>query len=350
MKQNQKVIRQSSGIDISMETFDASIFQLLEDFNTQVVSTKKFKNNQDGFDKFYQWVDKFKNKSITINFTMEATGVYYEGLAYFLNDKDETVHVVLPNKSKKFAESLGLRAKTDKVDAKMLGCMGVERQLRKWSPCSVLFRNLRFFTRERESLKQDRTKAKNQLHALNHSQASEQKTITRLEAKIRFLDVQIEDVEGDIEKLIENDILLSKKVKKVLTIPGVGINTLAPIIAETNGFAAMENIKQLTCYSGYDIRIRESGKWKGKNKISKKGNSHIRAVLFFPACTASKHNKPLKKCYERIKEAKKIPMVANTAVQRKLLGLVFTLWKNDTVYDEDYELKKEKKSYINIGN
>jgi hypothetical protein len=63
MKQNQKVIRQSSGIDISMETFDASIFQLLEDFNTQVVSTKKFKNNQDGFDKFYQWVDKFKNKS-----------------------------------------------------------------------------------------------------------------------------------------------------------------------------------------------------------------------------------------------------------------------------------------------
>ena len=36
-------------------------------------------------------------------------------------------------------------------------------------------------------------------------------------------------------------------------------------------------------------------------------------------------------------------MVANTAVQRKLLGLVFTLWKNDTEYDEDYELKKGKK-------
>ena len=280
---------------------------------------------------------------LNINFTMEATGVYYEGLAYFLNNKNETVHVVLPNKSKKFAESLGLRAKTDKIDAKMLGRMGVERQLREWSPCSVLFRNLRFFTRERESLKQDRARAKNQLHALKHSHASEQKTIERLEAKLKFTGIQIEEVESDIDKLIESDKPLSEKVKKVLTIPGIGINTLAPIIAETNGFAVIENIKQLTSYSGYDIRIRESGKWKGKNKITKKGNSHIRAVLFFPACTAAKHNKPLKKCYERIKEAKKIPMIANTAIQRKLLGLVFTLWKNDTIYDEDYELKKEKK-------
>lgn len=343
MNKNQKVIRQSSGVDISMETFDASILQLLEDFSICIVSTKKYKNNQDGFDKFYQWVEKFKNKSISINFTMEATGVYYEDLAYFLNSKNETVHVILPNKSKKFAESLGLRAKTDKIDAKMLGRMGVERKLRKWSPCSALFRNLRFFTRERESLKQDRARAKNQLHALKHSYASEQKTKKRLEAKIKFTDEQIEQVESDIEKLIESDKPLSEKVKKILTIPGIGINTLAPIIAETNGFAAMQNIKQLTSYSGYDVRIRESGKWKGKNKISKKGNSHIRAVLFFPACTAAIHNKPLKKCYERIKDAKKIPMIANTAVQRKLLGLIFTLWKNDTIFDEDYGQKEEKK-------
>jgi transposase len=340
MRQNEKVIRQSLGIDISMETFDVAIVHLFENFDIKTVSTNKFKNSQKGFESFYQWTEKSKNKDVEINFTMEATGVYYENLAYFLNEKDETVHVVLPNKSKKFAESLGLRTKTDKIDAKMLGQMGVERKLRKWSPISPLFLKLRSYTRERESLIHDRTRAKNQLHALNHSRASEQNTIKRLDAKIKFLDEQIEQVEHDIEELIESDTLLYEKVKNVLTAPGVRLNTLAPIIAETNGFAAIVNIKQLTSYAGYDIRIRESGKWKGKNKISKKGNSHIRAVLFFPACTASIHNKHLKNCHTRIKEAKKIPMVANTAVQRKLLALIFTLWKNNTIYIEDYESSK----------
>jgi len=281
---------------------------------------------------------------MSIGYTMEATGVYYEGLAYFLKSKSETVHVVLPNKSKKFAESLGLRSKTDKIDAKMLARMGVERKLLQWNPCSDLFRSLRFLTRERQSLIQDRTKAKNQLHALKHSNKPQSKTTNRLKNKIDFYNEQIEQVEQDIEQLIESDEVLSKKAERVLTIPGIRITTLAPIIAETNGFSVIQNIKQLTSYAGYDIRIRESGKWKGHNKISKKGNSYIRATLFFPACTAAIHNKPLKQTYERIKEKKKIPMVANTSIQRKLLALIYTLWKNDTEFDENYQTKKTEKN------
>jgi len=339
----KKIIRQNVGVDISMETFDACILQLQEDFDIRVVSTKKFKNNQTGFEQFYKWVLKFMIENMDIGYTMEATGVYYEGLAYFLNSKSERVHVVLPNKSKKFAESLGLRSKTDKIDANMLARMGVERKLRQWTPCSNLFRSLRFLTRERQSLIQDRTRAKNQLHALKHSDKPLKKTIDRLTTKIEFYNEQIEQVEQDIEQLIESDESLSKKTKKVLTIPGIRITTLAPIIAETNGFAAIQNIKQLTSYAGYDVRLRESGKWKGHNKISKKGNSHIRAVMFFPACSAATYNKPLKQGYNRIKEKKKIPMVANTAVQRKLLALVYTLWKNDTEFDENYQTKKTRK-------
>ncbi|MBZ4676308.1 MAG: transposase family protein [Anaerophaga sp.] len=341
MEKKKKIIRQSVGIDISMETFDVCIIQMQEDFDTCVVSTKKFSNTQTGFEQFYKWVSKFKTKDMPIAHTMEATGVYYESLAYFLKSKSETVHVVLPNKSKKFAESLGLRSKTDKIDAKMLARMGVERKLLQWNPCSDLFRDLRFLTRERLSLIQDRTRAKNQLHALQHSNKPQKKTIERLITKIAFYDEQIEEVEQDIKQLIESDKILSEKTKRVLTIPGVRLTTLAPIIAETNGFAAIQNIKQLTSYAGYDICIRESGKWKGHNKISKKGNSYIRASLFFPACTAAVHNKPLKQSYDRIKEKKKIPMVANTAVQRKLLALIYTLWENDTEFNENYQVKNK---------
>jgi len=60
MKKKEKIIRQGVGIDISMETFDACIIQLQEDFDTCVVSTKKFKNDQTGFEQFYKWVSKFK--------------------------------------------------------------------------------------------------------------------------------------------------------------------------------------------------------------------------------------------------------------------------------------------------
>ena len=94
-------------------------------------------------------------------------------------------------------------------------------------------------------------------------------------------------------------------MKYLLSIPGVGAITAATIVAETNGFAAIKNMKQLTSYAGLDVRINESGKWKGKSTISKRGNSHIRKALFFPAISHKTHDKTAGKFYERIK-AKKV--------------------------------------------
>jgi len=343
MKTSQKMIKQCIGIDISMSTFDVAIIALMEDFVISKIATKKFENNQQGFELFYKWLKEFIHPEIQLNFTMEATGVYYEHLAYFLFSKDEIVNVVLPNIAKKFSDSLGHRIKTDKADAQMLGRMGVEPQLRRWLPASPKFLKLRSFTRERESVISDRSRAKNQLHALKFSRTPDKKTIARLKEKIEFLDEQISEIELDIDEFIKQDETLASKVKKVLTVPGIRINTLAIIIAETNGFAAISNMKQLTSYAGYDPQIRESGKWSGRSKISKKGNSHIRGALFFPACTAARYNEHLKKCSLRIKESKKIPMIANTAIQRKLLSLIYTLWKNNTEFDNAYEQNKQQR-------
>jgi transposase len=73
-----------------------------------------------------------KDPELMVHFTMEATGVYYEGLAFFLYEKEYALHVVLPNYAKKYAESLGIKSKTDKLDAKALAQMGLERELRLW--------------------------------------------------------------------------------------------------------------------------------------------------------------------------------------------------------------------------
>jgi len=84
-----------------------------------------------GIEVFLAWCNKIIISELSINYTIEATGVYYEGLAFFLYDKEKTCHVLLPNKAKKFAESLNLKSKTDKIAAKMLARMGVERLLVK---------------------------------------------------------------------------------------------------------------------------------------------------------------------------------------------------------------------------
>jgi transposase len=338
-----KILKRNIGIDISKDSFNAAIVELTESFTIKVIANSKFKNNQEGFSLFLKWVKEHVKGEVKASFTMEATGVYYESLAYFLHGKKEVVHVVLPNKSKKYGESLEIKSKTDKIDAQILGRMGAERQLQKWNPSSRLFKALRCLTRERETLIHERTMAKNQLHALVHMEETNQNTIARFNERIEYLTKQVDNVDSDIENMVKSDKALNQNIGRILTIPGIGLITVSVLIAETNGFAAIKNIKQLTSYAGYDVRIRESGKWRGQAKISKKGNSHIRAALFFPACSASIYNEDLKEDYERLKGSKKVAMIANTAIQRKLLGLVYTIWKNNTIFDKAY-VEKQKKS------
>ncbi|SEM47695.1 transposase, partial [Olivibacter domesticus] len=68
------------------------------------------------------------------------------------------------------------------------------------------------------------------------------------------------------------------------------------------------------------------------SKISKKGNSFIRKALYMPALAASRYNKDLKVFYERIIDRKPAKKIGITAVARKLLILIYILWKNDQEY------------------
>ncbi len=146
-----------------------------------------------------------------------------------------------------------------------------------------------------------------------------------------------------IRELISNNEFLNKKLFFLQSIPGISFISAATVIGETLGFESIANAKQLTSYAGYDIVLRESGNFKGKTRISKKGNSHIRAVLHMPSMTCVRCNPTLKQFYNRLKPKKAKPLVALIAVQRKLLILMFTLWKNEEFYDAEFENKKQQK-------
>ncbi len=334
------VLKQNVGIDVSMDSFDVNLSTLDGKFKKQCFGTKKFNNDHVGFQELIQWVDKRKTKEVEVSYTLEFTGVYYEQLAYFLRGNDEIVYMVIPSKAKKYCESLSYASKTDKLDAQSLSWMGLERELRRWEPLSGLFLNMRTLTREREELLKERTVTKNRLHATQKQAVGHVNSVRRYKARIAMLNAQIEEIEDEIKDLLKENELVYKKFKNVITIPGVALITAATVIAETNGFAAILNQKQLTSYAGYDVKFNESGKFKGKTKISKQGNAHIRRVLHFPAQTAITYNKPLSEFYERVNEQKEKPMIAGVAVQRKLLFLIYTLWKTDQVFDPYYEINK----------
>ena len=113
-----------------------SFSNLTVDYRIIVRSTRTFANTVHGFKQLHEWVNMKKDSELTVHFTMEATGVYYERLAFYLYEQAYTLHVVLPNYANKYAESLVVKSKTDKLDAKCLAQMGLERDLRKWQSIS----------------------------------------------------------------------------------------------------------------------------------------------------------------------------------------------------------------------
>ncbi len=334
----ETIIRQSVGIDIAKATFTACICKQSSSCQLQHSEVMQFDNCKRGFNQLLKWVRKNKVVIDEPVFVMEATGIYYEPLAYHLHKLSLHVSVVLPNKVKHYAKSLNVKSKTDLIDARLIAQMGAERSLELWQPPARIFKDLRALTRLCTDLKVQKTVFENRLQSIEAGNEPLEFIIQSTESIIAKLDKEIEKCQAQIAAMMQSEQWLNEKVKKLLTIKGVGLISVAIIIAETQGFKLITNVKQLVSYAGYDVVERESGtSIKGRTKISKKGNSRIRAALHFPALVAARHNQHLKIVYQRINNNKPSKMVGVVALQRKLLILMYALWKNDTEYEEREE-------------
>jgi transposase len=335
------ITRQHIGIDISKDSFVACIAFQKSDLSVQFLSTKKFDNTPDGYEKLQVWISSFIDPLLSVSLTMEATGVYYENLAYYLFEKKMTVNVLLAKQVKHYTLSLNVKTKTDKSDAKVIAQIGLERKLRAWSPSSSMLREIKLLVREREDLIDENKIVRNQLHAINHSNTPPKNIIERLTKRIDFINQQLLEIEQEIKAIVKTDPVLNEKINNVCTIKGVGFITAIIVVAETNGFALTSNQRQLVSYSGYDIVKNQSGtSLNGKTKISKKGNKRIRKALYFPAITASQHDAKHKAIYTRISEKTTIKMKGAVAIQRRLLVLIYTIYTKNVPYNENYQTSK----------
>jgi len=346
----RQVIKQNVGVDISKDDFKVCFFQLFlsKTKNSGMIQgqrikgSKTFKNNLAGFNNFVKWIEKNRDEKVIVQITMEATGVYYEQLVHYLNDHQKEYHqsVVLPNMSKSYFKSWNTKSKTDKIDAKVLGKMGLERDLDKWAPMSSNSRKLKQLTRNRISILDQKTAVSNRMHALKFSYQPHKQVVKRLNQQLRLLKKQVKEAEKQIEKLFEEDDFLKERIEKICKVKGLGLITVATIIAETDGFNLFTSRGQLISYSGYDIVENESGSSiRGKTRISKKGNKFIRRALHFPSLSVIKYDSNFKNLWDRIFDRTKIKMKAYVSVQRKLLVLIYTLFKKNEEYNIHFKEK-----------
>jgi transposase len=328
----------SLGTDIAKDQFEACLqtYKLSEQRH-QVVARKSFKNKPSGFAACLRWVSRHKkDKQAPLRITMEATGVYYEPLALYIRENHPQSHltVVLPSKSKKYIQSRGLRSKTDKIDAYGLALMGAERRLSAWKGIDPFWRQLRGLTRTRANLLDQRTALRNQLHALEHGGIDAQQAKQSLRECIQALSEQIKTLTRRIYSQLRKRKELSQRIDCLKSIHGVGRLTIAAVLAETNGFEAFDSIGQLISFSGYDVVIRESGKWAGKSKLSKQGSKYIRRAMYMPATTVvGSATGPIKELYERLLAKHNVKMKAHVAVQKKLLKYMYVLWNRQETFD-----------------
>ena len=330
-------IKLSIGLDISKPSFCASIVLLQSDQHLKIVRSRSFSNTLKGIVSYMDWAKQTQSKyDLAMVHVMESTGVYHELLALTLYKHGEQVHVVLPNKSRKYAQALGIKTKNDKVDAKALGMLGAQQVLEVWAPMGDFFYQLRGMTRMYQSYQEHISSLNNQKEALEHGMYKQDHLIKDLTDIINTYKKVCVNIKDQIQAHLASDQQVKSKVEGICKLKGVSWLTVAVLLAETNSFLLFKNSRQLVSYSGYDVVENQSGKHTGRTKISKQGNSRIRRALFMPAFTAVTHEARFKVFYDRILASTHIPMKGYVAVQKKLLVIIYSLWKSGQAYDPHY--------------
>lgn len=321
-----------AGVDVSKQTLQLSVWSPEGEW---IVAGNEEPNNEEGFCRLAQQLGNLEGTGCL---GLEATGGYEEPLMIWFSESTEIpVTRLNPYQVKSFGKAKLLRAKTDPVDAKTIAhFMSVQRP-EPSEPPNTTRHEIRKRARHLDHLKDRRAQAKTYKESLDDSLLEDQ-----VEETIRHYDRQIEQLERQLEDDVKTNEQIQKTVEYVASITSVGDYTARGLILEMKDGLQPERIDPKTevAHSGIAPEIKQSGKWKGKSKMSKTGNARIRKLLYFPTLNAINHNPVIKRYYEKLMSKGKKKMVAVVACMRKLLHLVVGVIKNQTHFDPDWEAKR----------
>lgn len=290
------------GIDVSKKRLDVAIG---EEGVFWSVS-----NDREGIQEL---VERLKRQSSAL-VVVESTGGLETPAIAELAAAGLSIAIVNPGRVREFAKSIGLLAKTDKLDARLLArfAAAVKPSASRLASEEELY--LTGLVRRRRQLLEMRTAEKNRLNTTCIALRE------RIDSHVAWLNEEIETLDVEIDGFIRQSPLWSSKQDILESTPGVGSVTAWTLLTELPELGHLDR-KKIAALVGVAPMNNDSGPRRGKRRV-RGGRASVRSVLYMAAISAARFNPTIRAFYLRLLERNKEKKVAITACMRKLIVML----------------------------
>jgi transposase len=268
---------------------------------------------------------------------LEATGPYSAPVTAFLAAQKARVKVMVvqPKAAREFSRATMRRAKTDRVDARVL-CEFAYRMafVPTVLPSKDVVR-MRGLSRHLAELVDRRAALKNQRHAADASGETSPALERALDREEEALSQIIVELEAEVLEEIERLVDAKRMRARMQELPGIKDRTVARLLPELLALPRHLTPKEAVAFAGLDPRPNQSGSSRNGQswRISKQGNPRIRRSLYLSSLVAVRYFPPARELYERLRAAGKPKKVAIVATMRKLLTALWAMLARDEAFD-----------------
>jgi transposase len=319
------------GVDIASSTFVASVGETPWKV---LLKPQSFENTEDGYQALLAWFAQHHLSASETVVCMEATGVYSEGLAYFLYAKGYRVAVQSPLEVKRTFKPYG--PKSDAVDSLQIAeyaCRHTDK-LSFWKPRSEILEQVKALLAVREQFVAQNTAHKNALKAIQRKVVRTSFAEEAYSQLIEQIKKQIKAIDTEIRRLLESDPTFKQMLLLLLSVPGVGLLLAAHFILLAQ--FSLE-YKVLASFLGISPNEHSSGTSVFKHATSRHfGPPAVRKLLYLAACSVCTH-RPQFALYlaRKTKEGKPARLVLNN-VENKLLRIMCAVLQSKTAFIDNY--------------
>ena len=291
------------GIDVSKATLDVA--------RSDVHEVRTFANDERGIAQLVKMLQPLSPTMIVI----EATGWLEQPVIAALLDAACAVARVNPRQVRHLAKALGIEAKTDPIDARVLVAFARHATPRLLEKRSKTSEELEALVTCRRQLLKTRTEQTNRLGTTRTKPARR-----AIEAVLKMIDQQVAKLDEQIRKMIDHDDDLSRSDRILQSAPGVGAVLSATLLCELTELGSIDR-RQVGALVGVAPFNRDSGRWRGKRSI-RGGRASVRNTLYMATLSAIRFNPVIRRFAERLKAAGKCNKVVIIAAMRKLLTIL----------------------------
>jgi len=257
---------------------------------------------------------------------MESTGIYHELLAELAHQRGFVVYVLNPKDTRHYAKAMGLRGKTDRVDAELIGRLIAHEheKLHPWIPPTVEQRQIDRLLKRRAKVSRIRA-------TLTQSFKDVKGFAAEIKALRQRLDQLLAGLDARIKTLIEASTERKQDYARLRKIGGVGA-VVGSSVLNTLERVPFRSADAFVAFTGLDPRPDESGHHHGRRRLSKRGPSELRRLLYLAAMAAAK-TKTWKPLYQHDRARGLSTTAALVVLARRIARTAWSIYTHKTAFD-----------------